>query len=185
MSLQQIGPADNRTCAAVEEQRTERRRTALKLAGSRARAATLASTAALAEIGELLRQDQSAGDPIGIGGAEVLTGLTRPTLTDARDDPAHWHKLCGLAKRVVEAEDDDAARVDLHARLPHLAGWYHAAQHLQRVHKRAYWAGRGSVDPAAPLHPECDAPGYDALMSVYEAAIARLAAGAPGPGENL
>lgn len=145
----------------------------------------LASSAALAEIGEILRQDQAAGDPIGIDGAEVLTGLTQPTLADARDDPARWHELCGLAKRVVETQDDDAARVDLHAQLPHLAGWYHAAQHLQRVHKRAYRGTRGDFDSVSPLDPEGDARGYEALMSVYEAALARLAAGAPGPGGNL
>lgn len=148
----------------------------LQDAAKRAAEAKLVRTAALAEIGHWLRVDRANGDLIGITQAEDLTGLSRPTLTEARRDESGWRELCELARMVRAYGNDYGHQDQLHARLPVLAGWYQAADLLWR---RAYaeWQEQHGFDPMRLLdgpEPE-DVPGYATLMEVYRAEINRLA----------
>ncbi|GIF75686.1 MULTISPECIES: hypothetical protein [Asanoa] len=144
---------------------------ALRDAGERAEAANLARRAAIAEIGELLRRDRAAGGLVGINYAQMITGLSRPTLNDARSDETAWQALVEIASR----SDDEAAA--LHQRLPHLAGWHSAAGHLLRQHIEAYWAERG-FDPWSTEDPG-EPTGYAELMRVYQQTVDGYAAGEP------
>ncbi|MGI5214938.1 hypothetical protein [Plantactinospora sp. CA-290183] len=163
----------------AEEARRKKLEAALEQAGARAEDARKARAAAIAEIGELLRQ-AAAGQPGGLIDwrmAQYLTGLSKPTLTEARDNPTAWDELVDLAKR-ARSHDEDAER-ELHARRPNLAGWLAAAMKLQEDHERAYWQERGGFDPSAPVDAEGDAPGYQTLIEDYEEQVRRLAEGRP------
>jgi hypothetical protein len=170
--------------AQQEHQQMERReqiKAALERAGQRAEAAYAARGAALAEVGELLRVDaaQPADVRIGITGAQAVTGLSRPTLTQARDDTRPWAGLAYLAGRVLAGDED--ARADLDARLPELAGWRAAAEYVLDRHTDVWWEERGGYDPFADLGPGGEGPdepaAYTALMERYLTTVRRLAAG--------
>lgn len=161
----------------AEQRRMRAIETALEWAGQRAADALRAREAAIAEIGELLRLAR-AGQPGGLPmtRAQELAGLSRPTLTEARDNPAPWEELTALARRA--AAGDDEAVADLHARLPHLAGWRAATDRLQERFMRE-WEERGGFDATRSVLDIPDAPGRQELMASYEERVGRIAAGKP------
>jgi hypothetical protein len=152
---------------------------AFQAAGQRAADGQAARAAALAEIGELLRIDAATGPRplVGIVDAQDLTKLTRPTLTKARAGD-HWAELRDLARDVLAYGDDQDARIELHARLPHLGGWWAAAEHLLTLHTDAYWDARGGFDPWSQDNPGTPA-GYDELMAIYDGQVRAYADGVP------
>jgi len=153
------------------QQRADTRRAWLRSLATQAEDAKAARRTALATIGQILREDRADGDLVGITGAQTETGISRPTLTGERDDTAAWDELVALARRTLAVGDDHGDETALHARLPRLAGWYHAAQHLDRVYRQ----GR-DYDPMA-MDLDDEAPGYAVLMDEYLAQVRRIAAG--------
>ncbi|MEU1813126.1 hypothetical protein [Micromonospora aurantiaca (nom. illeg.)] len=151
---------------------------ALREAAERAANADRARAAAITEIGELLRRDQAAGDLVGLDYAQHLTDLPKQVLTQARDDDSAWRDLGEIAGRARIVDDDHGDQTALHARLPYLAGWHRAAEHLQRQHQDAYWKARGGFDPWATDGPE-DAPGLRTLLDEYNANLAAYSNGDP------
>ncbi|MEU7590601.1 hypothetical protein AB0A95_30465 [Micromonospora sp. NPDC049230] len=148
------------------------RETALKHAGQRAAEARLARATAIAEIGRLLREDQDDNNEVGIVRAEHLTGLSRPTLTDARDDTEAWAEVVKLAEGTLAGYDDDEAA--LHARLPYLAGLDAAASYLYRLHEDRHIAQHG-FSPMDDLRLDEPVPGADELAAAYRQAVRRIA----------
>jgi hypothetical protein len=161
----------------------ERIKYALQAAGDRANDAYAVRAAAIAEIGALLRLDdeQPDGVRIGITGAQAYAGLSRPTLTAARDDLTAWNDLAQLASRALD--DDEDARAKLEARLPALGGWRAAAECLLHDHDHDYdpFADFGPDRAEGPGTPE----GYTVLMDRYRKTLRRLAAGEALPDEPL
>lgn len=160
--------------AFAQWNRREARETALRHAGQSAQEAKLARAAAIAEIGRLLREDRADGDAVGIVRAEDLTGLSRPTLTDARADTAAWDEIVKLAEGTLAGYDDDQAA--LHARMPYLAGLDAAISYLHKVHEDRHVAEHG-FSPMDDLRLDEPVPGADELADLYRRAVRRIATG--------
>ncbi len=70
---------------------------------------------------------------------------------------------------------DEHAQTELFTRMPYLAGFYGAAEHLQRQHIDAFWEARGGFDPWSTDAPQDDAPGHAELMAAYNKSVRRMA----------
>lgn len=143
---------------------------------------------ALLDLGALTRTVQKIRDERGDIGVDVSwlahrTVLSRPTLykyaeqvdTDSTTGKLSRMSTAEIARLHLGYEfADEAVAGEFHARLPHLGGWYAAAQHLQHKHAEAYWDARGGFDPMATTG---DGPGRapGALMTAYRQAVKAIA----------
>lgn len=100
-----------------EDQLRQELESALQSAGEAAAAAEQARKAALAEIGALMRLARDAGNLVGPSRAEHLTGLSRQTVADQRDNPQAWQDITHAAEAAHDNEGELEQLYDMYPRL--------------------------------------------------------------------
>ena len=181
--------------ASLDSYRATRDR--LRQAGQRAKDAEVARRAAIAEMGQALRDNRARQKELGTSNkidmedAEQLTGVSRRTLSGAAGadypggrDPRSmlWKDLSDrdLAAAVRDGADDGyGAEEELHRRYPVLAG-LRLARHAVHEAARDRWSQAHPDELFEPLDPDLG-PAWDDLRRTYTAWVHAIAEGRPTP----
>lgn len=138
-------------------------------AGRRADAALRAYAAAVAEIGHLLREDETSGHLVGLRAAEAITGLPHDALVAARADTTSWEAIRRRAASAITYGNDHGDQDAIHAYYPQIAGLWWAAEWLQQRYATTH-----GQEPDLTREPPV-APGYEELIDYYYDLLRRIA----------